>query len=341
MPDSQYNSVNEQRQQELTAWLTLTAPPFSKLQPIQTDAGTRRYFRLFTSDSTIIAVDSDPAHEDNKAFIDIACRLQQSGLRVPEIYHYNLEKGFLLLEDLGDRHMLSRLIEATSNAGDIYQIAGDCMVMMQQRTRTDGLPLFNRNFILLELNIFEDWFINRHLHYNLDQQSKHTILTMHQLLIGNCEQQPQAFMHRDFHSRNLMVDTGNKMAIIDFQGAMLGPVTYDIGSLLKDAYTLAPKELEQSLCEQHRSSLSEPVSAEQYEYWYRLTALQRHLKIMGLFCRLHYRDGKSQYLSHLPTVAQYINDTLDRYSKFSEFSNLFNRLLDRQSNKLACARSTT
>lgn len=335
MSYSPYNSVNEQRQLDLLSWLKSTAPPFTQILTIETDAGTRRYFRVFCGNSTMVAVDADPKHEDSKAFIDIASRLQKSGLRTPEIYHYNLEKGFLLIEDLGKTHMQNWLAANTHSRVSMYELACDCIIEMQQRTCTDRLPSFSRQWILQELHIFEEWFIKRHLGYPLNRTNSIVLSAVTEILADTCEEQPQAFMHRDFHCRNLMVKGHDKPAIIDFQGAMLGPISYDLGSLLKDAYILTPKPLENTLCEYHRQSLEISVTAQQFERWYRLTALQRHLKILGLFCRLNYRDGKPQYLSHIDLVANYVIDTLGQYGEFSKFKVLFKQLFDHQRQKKA------
>jgi len=326
MSDSQYNSVKEQRQLELSNWIERTAPPVTTMTPVATDAGMRRYFRIDTAELTMIAVDADPQYEDNAAFIDIANRLATSGLHTPDIYHYNLEKGFLLVEDLGTQQLFHWLNENKNNPNTMYRTACDAIIHMQKETRVDGLPCFDNQFIQLELDIFDDWYIGRHLNYEPDSRDKDTISNLRNILITNCEQQPQAFMHRDFHSRNLMVTGDNKLAIIDFQGAMCGPITYDLGSLTRDAYFSITSELELNLCEHHRNSLAQNVAADTFERWYRLTALQRHLKIMGIFCRLNYRDDKPQYLDGLNTVARYITDTLDRYREFSDFRQLFLKL---------------
>lgn len=325
MTESQYNSVNDQRYTALLRWLTNILPAVSTLSPLATDAGMRRYYRVHTADTTLIAVDADPVYEDSGAFIDIASRISNAGLHTPGIYHYNLENGFLVVEDLGDQHLQDWLRNTSAGFDSMYQIACDAMITLQQSASTTELPTFNRDFILFELSIFNEWYLQRHLRFPTDDRTSDVICATFDILVDNCEQQPQAFMHRDFHSRNLMVTGARDIAIIDFQGAMLGPVTYDLGSLLKDAYVHTPANLEQTLCEQHRVSLTQQIRREDYERWYRLTALQRHLKILGLFCRLHYRDGKPQYLTHLKTVAAHIIDTLDRYAEFDEFSSLFNQ----------------
>ncbi len=329
MPDSQYNSVNEQRREQLNAWLESVAPDFKHIKAIAADAGTRRYYRLFHADSTLIAVDANPAFEDNATFIDIAARITNTGLHTPVIYHYNPEMGFLLLEDLGERHLQQWLIEHPSSVESMYQLACDAMIILQEQTDTAGMASFNRDFILFELDIFAQWYIDKHLQYRLTGKAKRVLSQLNETLVENCESQPQAFMHRDFHSRNLMVTGPADIAIIDFQGALRGPVTYDLASLLKDAYVETNTALEQQLREHHRSVLHSaalPVTRELYDRWYRLTALQRHLKIMGLFCRLNYRDHKPQYLAHLNTVADHIRETLALYSEFTHFRDLFDSL---------------
>lgn len=296
-----------------------------------TDAGMRRYFRLSTPQTTLVAVDANPETEDNRAFVDIAGRLHQSGLSVPQIHHYNLEKGFLLIEDLGDQHLQQWLASNNGNDRTMYGKALDTLIHLQQHADAGGLPLFDREFILFELNIFEQWYLQKHLRTHTTGAISQALTQLKEMLVSNCAEQPQVFMHRDFHCRNLMIKGNTKIAIIDFQGAMLGPVTYDPGSLLKDVYVQVPGPLENHLCDHHRQSMLPHIEQAQYQRWYQLTALQRHLKILGLFCRLHYRDGKTQYLSHLSSVKARVIATLEQYPECKAFSELF-RQLDKTGN---------
>ncbi|MEM7259076.1 MAG: phosphotransferase [Pseudomonadota bacterium] len=326
MSESQYNSVNDERLRGLSDWLALKVPAGFSLTPLATDAGMRRYFRLCNAQSTLVAVDANPDTEDNNAFIAIEQRIRQCGLQVPQIHHYNLEKGFLLIEDLGNTHLQQWLSDNADSQALMYQRACDALIQMQQRAHAHNLPVFEREFILFELGIFKEWYLHRHLRIDTEGSISHLLDPVNEALVSNCEAQPQVFMHRDFHCRNLMVTPAQQLAIIDFQGAMLGPVTYDPGSLLRDIYVQVPATLENDLCEHHRQSVLPHVNRQQYRRWYQLTALQRHLKIMGLFCRLHYRDAKPQYLALLPTVKKHITETLNQYPEFKAFNQWFDTL---------------
>jgi aminoglycoside/choline kinase family phosphotransferase len=326
MSETQYNPVNDQRYNALHDWVHAKLPTATRLTSMATDAGMRRYYRVHSDNSTCVAVDADPMHEDSNAFLNIAARITRTGLHVPEVYHYNLEKGFLLLEDLGDRHLQQWLLSNPASAVEMYGKACDAMITLQHRADATGLPAFDHDFIRFELAIFEDWYLRRHMNYPISQQTARVLEKVKSVLVDNCAQQPQVFMHRDFHSRNLMVTSPGEIAIIDFQGAMLGPVTYDLGSLLKDVYAPPPPGLEETLRGRHMSTLAKRGTESDYERWYQLTALQRHLKVMGLFCRLFYRDGKPQYLSHLDAVAGHIRATLQQYRELTDFCTLFEKL---------------
>jgi aminoglycoside/choline kinase family phosphotransferase len=327
MTDSQYNSVNDLRLQQLLQWVQQLPVDYNKVSTLSTDAGTRRYFRLHSSHSTVLAVDAAPEFEDTRAFIEIAKRIDASGVRVPQIYHYNLEKGFLLIEDFGDIHVQQQSSHDAATREALYRQAMDDLITLQQTADTTGLPCFDAAFIRHELAIFEDWFLQKHLQLNLTAELRRQLDRLFELIIESCSAQPQAFMHRDYHCRNLMVVNNQKLAVIDFQGAMLGPVTYDPGSLLKDAYINIESSLQTTLCNTHRQSLAGHTDEGQYRRWYDVTAMQRHLKILGIFCRLNYRDNKPNYMQHLPTVSRHILHTAGIHDNLTPFRPLLNQLL--------------
>ncbi len=326
MTDSQYNSVNDTRRQLLSQWLKQISVSYDSLFALTTDAGSRRYFRLHSGTSSVLAVDANPEFEDTRAFLDIAKRISASGIRVPVIYHYNLEKGFLVIEDLGDTHVQLHCSRDAASTPGLYTTAMQDLLTLQQQTLTHDLPRFNSSFIRLELSIFEDWYLQKHLARTLTATQKQTLEQLYALIIENSNEQPQVFMHRDYHCRNLMVVENQQLAVIDFQGAMHGPATYDPGSLLKDAYVTTDRPLHDALCETHRQSLQPLVTTDQYRRWYDITALQRHLKILGIFCRLNYRDNKPHYMSHLSSVSHHIHQTLQAYTDLHGFHRLFTQL---------------
>lgn len=327
MKDSPYNPVKHSRFDSLVEWLKSHEIRYQHLTAVATDAGARRYYRLNIDNSTLIAVDADPQVEDTRAFIDIGQQLTKAGVHTPVIHHYNLEKGFLLVEDLG----AIQLQQLTENGGtgyrQLYNTAMDVLAQMQQHASTKDLPEFDQQFIQTELSLFDTWYLDRHLGISLSRSQRAVLQRTYDLLISTCIEQPQAFMHRDFHSRNLMVTANDQLAVIDFQGAMLGPITYDPGSLLKDCYTKPSAQVSAELSERHRSKLYSGIAMDQYRRWYDLTALQRHLKILGIFCRLHYRDQKPQYLQHFPTLNHYVLQTTEAYTDLAEFDDLFRTII--------------
>lgn len=326
MIETPYNSVNDQRLQLMLQWLNREGVDFDQCTVASADAGFRRYFRLHKQDSSLIAVDAPPEYEDTGAFIDIADRLLNSGLRTPTIHCYNSEKGFLLIEDFGDQH-LQQSIESRSNDESqvvhLYQQAMTSIARMQSQTDTSQLPVCDDKFLRSELELFPEWYLSIHREIILDSKQREILDKTFDSLIQSATEQPYRFMHRDYHCRNLMVPDQNALGLIDFQGAMNGPVTYDPVSLLKDVYIDLPSKLQQHLIEQHRATLTPAIDIPTYQRWFNLMGLQRHLKILGIFSRLKYRDNKPDYLANLPTVINHIEKVLVDYPELSEFSILF------------------
>lgn len=330
MTETPYNFVNDGRFNALQQWLHDSDVAFDKLTVASADAGFRRYFRLYKDDYTYIAVDAPPEFEDTKAFLNIAMRLKNSGLHAPAVHCYSLENGFLLVEDLGRIH-LQNAVESNGqhNPADspatvkMYRKAMQTIIKMQQSTDTTGLPAYDSDFLTSELRLFTTWYLKKHLNITLNNAQMTIIDTTFTQLVDSALQQPQAFVHRDFHCRNLMQLENNDIGIIDFQGAMTGPITYDPVSLLKDVYIDWPSSFQRHLINQHISALSYPVDRLVYQRWFDFMGLQRHLKILGIFCRLHYRDNKPAYLDNLAAVRRHIENTLTGYPELSEFTSLF------------------
>ena len=310
-------------------WLQPEGIHFEHFTIASADAGFRRYFRLHKQDSSLIAVDAPPEYEDTNAFIDIADRLAKSGLRVPKIHCYSSEMGFLVIEDFGARH-LQQVIESDKQekalAAPLYHQAMTAIERMQGQTITTQLPVCDSRFLLSELELFPEWYLKVHRNIDLNTNQRDIVKRTFNLLIESATEQPYRFMHRDYHCRNLMVPDETTLGIIDFQGAMLGPVTYDPVSLLTDVYVKLPTDLQEQLKAQHRATLAPETNPHTYQQWFDWMGLQRHLKILGLFCRLKYRDNKPHYLNHLPTVIGHIDNTLARYPEMTEFYTLFKQL---------------
>lgn len=294
------------------------------LNPLTGDASFRRYFRFCLAQTSYILMDAPKPAEDCGRFVATQQAFAQAGLLVPRIIAQNIEQGLLLLSDLGDTLLLSRLTNETATSFYRQALAQLAQVRTISATSAGPLPVFDQAFLLREMQIFVDWFVLEHLQLTLSEQ-EHTMLQRHFLLLAETALgQPQAGMHRDYHARNLMLQQDGILAVIDFQDVVTGPVTYDAVSLLKDCYAKWPVELVQSLRQEFYQNLKAnrelpvEVSAEQFQLWFDWMGLQRHIKVCGLFCRLFHRDGKSGYLTDLPRVFEYVLEVTQFYPELRE-----------------------
>ncbi|TAN08956.1 MAG: aminoglycoside phosphotransferase [Rhodanobacteraceae bacterium] len=300
------------------------------IEPASADASARSYWRVRTAggDSRVL-MDAPPGAGDLGMWLDIDLRLRRAGLNAPEVFAADRAHGFLLLSDLGERAYLSVLDAA--NADALYADALDALLTMQTHVSASGLPHFDEPFIVRELELMPRWFLERHLGIAVGCGEWDVIELAFRQLINNAVGQPQVFMHRDYHSRNLMQVAGLNPGIIDFQDAVLGPVTYDAVSLLRDCYIAWDDARVRGWAEGHRQrllgagALDPRVDAARWQRWFDLTGLQRHLKVLGIFCRLWYRDGKRGYLKDLPLVWHYVHTVAARYPELHDFNALMER----------------
>ena len=284
-----------------------------ELSVASADASFRSYWRVRTDANTQIVMDAPPELENIKPWVDVGQRLQRIGLHTPHVFAVDYKQGFILMEDFGDRTYLPELqasSDAPAHVDALYGDALDALLTMQTQVSADGLPAFDESFIRLELELMPAWFLERHLGCTLSCDDWDVVEAAFSFLIAALRAQPQVFMHRDFHSRNLMIVARNNPGIIDFQGAVRGPVGYDLASLLRDCYVAWPIERVDAWVEQYRQSLVttsqiRPNGAH-FRQWVDLAGLQRHIKVLGLFCRLNYRDQKAGYLRDLPLVLDYV-----------------------------------
>jgi len=266
-------------------------------------------------------MDAPPEKEDITPFIKIAQFLDLNQINVPEIIAQDESQGFLLLTDLGSTPYLKQLDVDTADG--LYQDAINSLLSIQKcNTSSITLPYYSKELLNNELNLFSYWFLERH--FNL--QTPECLDSIFELLIDNALSQPQVIVHRDYHSRNLMITPDNNPGIIDFQDAVIGPVTYDLVSLLRDSYIAWPentlKQWQQIYLEsaQQASIIETSVSFEQFQRWFDLMGLQRQLKILGIFCRLNYRDNKANYMADLPQTMTYVRDVCQRYEELNDFN---------------------
>ena len=291
------------------------------------DASFRSYWRVRDGARTFIIMDAPPDKESIAPWLDIGARLCATGVHTPNVLAIDAAQGFILMEDLGTRTYLPELTVSAADA--LYSDALDALLAMQTRVSANGLPVFDEAFLMLELEIMPTWFLERHLGFTPSCGEWDVIEPAFRLLIDNARQQPQVFMHRDFHSRNLMITEESNPGIIDFQGAVLGPITYDLASLLRDCYIAWPIEQVDTWVERYRQRLLKAgavdVDGAHFRRWFDLIGLQRHIKVLGLFCRLNYRDGKAGYLRDLPLVLDYVLSVAKLYPQLTSFANLMER----------------
>lgn len=299
------------------------------------DASSRRYFRLALEGVSYVLAEAPPVSENNEGFARVQGLLEDAGVRVPALLGVDYQRGYLLLEDLGDRLLLPAL--TPDAAADWYRRAFDMLVQLNAADlKHSRLDLYDRALLQEELSRFPEWFAEGLLGATLDKPVRALIEALREELVASALEQPTVLVHRDFHSRNLMLLPGDKLALIDFQDAVIGPVTYDLVSLLRDCYIHWPPGQVEKWALAYRERLQacgqlSGVSEEDFLRWFDWMGLQRHLKVLGTFARLYLRDGKAGYLKDLPLVIHYVLQILDRYAfdepVFAEFGRWFRQCL--------------
>ncbi|MEW6562261.1 MAG: phosphotransferase [Pseudomonadota bacterium] len=318
-----------QRLQQLTDWLKTQFPdtPF-ELSPASADASFRRYFRATFADKRLIVMDAPPAHEDCKPFLHVGKLFEDAGTHVPHVYAQDLEQGFLLLSDLGNTTYLQALND--QNARELYGAATDALIRIQLASQPDTLPPYDEALLLRELRLFPEWYIAKHLNITLSDKQTAALDTVFRRILDNTLAQPKVYVHRDYHSRNLMVTEPNP-GILDFQDAVYGSITYDLVSLFKDAYIHWEEEqvldwLIRYWEKARKAGL--PVHADFPDFYrdYEWMGVQRHIKVLGIFARLCHRDGKDGYLKDMPLVMDYLRRACSRYIALKPLLNLLDEL---------------
>jgi aminoglycoside/choline kinase family phosphotransferase len=328
----------------LCAWLARALPaPMVSIAPASADASFRRYFRVtlahdspqpgaHTSVRTLIAMDAPPPHEDCRPFVVIAKLLADAGVHAPAVLDAEPAQGFLLLSDLGERTYLAELSDATAPA--LYRDATDALIRWQLASREDALPRYDRALLLRELNLFPDWYVAKHLGVDLQDAQRKVLASAFERILDNNLAQPCVYVHRDYHSRNLMVTEPNP-GVLDFQDAVYGPVTYDLVSLLRDAYVAWDEErqIDWAVRYWERARVAGlPVGADFGEFWrdFEWMGVQRQLKVLGIFARLWHRDGKAAYLDDMPRVMAYLRGACARYNGLGPLVRLLDELEGRR-----------
>jgi len=317
------------RQQELRSWVaTALGDPAPSLEPASADASFRSYFRTTSGGRSYVVMDAPPPQMDCRPFLRVAGLLREAGLHVPEIFAQDLSRGFLLLEDLGRQTYLDVL--DAGNADRLFSDAISALILWQRATRPGILPPYDRAFLHRELMLFPEWYVTRHLKLELTAMDSMALQDAFKLLEDSALAQPQVYMHRDYMPRNLMVSAPNP-GVLDFQDAVMGPVSYDIISLFRDAFISWPETRVQEWRHKYwdlgrHVGLPLPADPKEFARASDWMGMQRHLKILGLFARIHHRDAKHQYLKDTPRFLGYLREVGRLYKEFTPLLRLLDKL---------------
>jgi aminoglycoside/choline kinase family phosphotransferase len=315
----------------LTCWLDETLGLSNyMIEPASEDASFRRYFRLSLNGITRIVMDAPPAYEDCKPFIQVAEKLLACSLNVPRVLNHDLDNGLLLITDLGDQLYLNALQE--SNAEALYGDALTALLKIQCYGDVTNLPIYAESLFREEIALFNNWLLRKHLGIELDNVQLQSMEKVFSLLVQSALDQPRVLVHRDYHSRNLMVTDNNNPGILDFQDAVAGPLTYDLVSLLKDCYIKWPGVRINQWAREYfqRINASEVIGnmdENKFLRWFDLMGVQRHLKASGIFARLYHRDGKNGFLKDIPRTLSYILDLEENYHELSDLCRLIDDIV--------------
>ena len=335
-------SHSDERFDLVTDWVTRELKLSPRLiEPASSDASFRRYFRVFTEAGTHIVMDAPPGREDVRPYLNITVMLETAGVHVPRVYEWDTARGLLLLEDLGTRPYLAAL-KTGGNADQLYRDALHVPGRYPGAWPRVGfeLPPYDREALVREMALMPEWFCARHLQLELTRAQGEMLTAAFEFLVAEALAQPQVFVHRDYHSRNLMITQQRNPGVIDFQDALRGPVGYDLVSLLKDCYISWPRPRVEGWVRDYRLMMHERGSRSagsndtQMLRWFDVIGIQRHLKVLGIFARLWYRDGKAGYLDDLPLTLRYV---VEACASFPQLRGLREFLLEHAVSGLAGA----
>jgi aminoglycoside/choline kinase family phosphotransferase len=295
------------------------------IEVVSADASLRKYYRILMDGKNYIVMDSSQQVESIPPFIDVSVRLLKANVQIPRVYAQELELGYLLLEDLGDVHLINVLSEMSAKllyTKAIYEI------IKMQKADTRGLAPYDAKFLMFEMGLMQEWFLKRHLGILLDPAEQRSLDSVLKLIQNEVMSQPQGFfVHRDFHSRNIMFAGKGKVWVIDYQDALVGSLMYDLASLLNDVYVrFDRKKIEELILEFKILKGIKNVSDAQFIRWFDFMAMQRHIKILGIFARLKIRDNKPAYIKDIPMTLQYIEENIARYEEFKPLKKILDKV---------------
>ena len=323
---------NDPRISELIDWvLSILDDNVTSIEFASEDASFRRYFRVFHGSRSYIVMDAPVEHMSIKPFARISNKFIQHNINVPEIIAANFQKGFMLITDFGTTTYLQILNNSTADY--LYDDALETLIRIQQATASDPefLPPYDESLLRSEMDLLPSWYLSRHLNLSLNERWIDVLESTFDFLISKALEQPKVWVHLDYHSRNLMHVERNNPGVIDFQDAVLGPVTYDLMSLLRDVYIVWSEEqvlkwIRLYLSKAGQAGLNLGCDEKEFAQWFDLMGIQRHLKIAGIFARLYYRDGKEQFLQDIPTTLQYIDNVSNKYQELKQLNELIQNL---------------
>ena len=327
------NGIAMNRLEELRSWVaSQLRESVAELTPASADASFRRYFRIAHGGGTLIAMDAPPEHENCGPYVHVAQLFRGAGINVPQIVAQDLDRGFLLLTDFGSTTYLDALSQG--DAHTLYADALDALIALQRASRVGQLPDYSEALLKREVDLFRDWYVARHLQRALTNQQAQALERVCTLVLACNLAEPRVYVHRDYHSRNLMVTDPNP-GVLDFQDAVYGPMTYDLVSLLKDAYVEWPEEqvLDWAVRYWQKARAAGLPVRDDFADFYRdfeWMGVQRHLKVLGIFARLWHRDGKDRYLGDLPLVLRYAQRAVKRYRELAPLARLLDDVHDRR-----------
>ena len=317
--------MGSDREQKLIAWLSENGYEKASIADLSGDASFRKYYRVKKKNLSYVVMDCPPDKENLKLFISVSEKLHNAKVNAPKLFDCDQENGFLVLSDLGD-DLYSRKLDSET-VYCLYTDALEAIVKMQTSVDCSDLESFDELY-QEENNLFIDWFLGNHLEINKDDGYLDPINTEFNRLNVLLKEIPQTFVHRDFHSRNLLVTNTNNPGVIDYQDAVIGPVTYDLVSLLKDCYVTWDDGLIEDMLESFftRIKSNNISNISDFRYWFDMTGLQRHIKAIGIFSRLNHRDNKDNYLQDIPRTYSYIEKTLNKYKDLTNLNEIFSNL---------------
>lgn len=319
--------MNEKRLALLTEWAKKLYSSNIEIEKASSDASFRSYYRIRSNNDTKIIMDAPPEKEPLSPFLDITKRLSKANINVPEIFELDEDLGFILMSDLGKTKYLDKLNDETVYC--LYTDAMDTIHKMQTEVDVSNLKNFDSKELITEMDLFKDWFLKKHLNHNFDNEGLNNIQECFDSLVKIILEIPTTFVHRDFHSRNLMITDSNNPGVLDYQDALIGPITYDAVSLLKDCYVNWDKKLIAEMLSTYYKKIKADynnIEFDEFSFWFDVVGLQRHFKAIGIFSRLNYRDNKITFMQDIPRTYKYVDEVVNKYTELTSVKEILNEM---------------